>query len=115
MAIKTPIDFDWNLYYVPEEFHPPGTCVNYFQDIPELMEYIDDDIQDVYLASNQYEDTHVGREGQILDQAVMTIKNSHGDELDIKIYNRHLTRNEIRFELRGHLEGIKEIFKHKEP
>ena len=47
--------------------------------------------------------------------AIMTLKNSHGDELDIKIYDRNLTRNQIRFELRGHLERIKEIFQHTEP
>ena len=99
----------------PDVYNPPGSCVNDFKDIPDLIEYIEEQIQDVYLERNEFQDTHIGKDGQILDIATMTIRNSHNEEMDVKLFDRHLSRTQIRYELREHLECIKEIFEHTEP
>ena len=38
------IEFDFNWYYDPDEFIPPGNCVNSFDNIAELVQYIDDEM-----------------------------------------------------------------------
>ena len=115
MTITTPIETEYNLFYEPDVYNPPGSCVNDFKDIPDLIEYIEEQIQDVYLERNEFQDTHIGKDGQILDIATMTIRNSHNEEMDVKLFDRHLSRTQIRYELRQHLERIKEIFEHTEP
>ena len=111
----TPIETEYNLFYEPDIYNPPGSYVNDFKDIPDLIEYIEEQIQDVYLERNEFQDTHFGKDGQILDIATMTIRNAHNEEMDVKLFDRHLSRTQIRYELRQQLERIKEIFDHTEP
>ena len=90
MATTTPIETEYNLFYEPDVYNPPGSCVNDFKDIPDLIQYIEEQIEDVYLECNEFQDTHVAKDGQILDIATITIRNAHNEEMDVKLFDRHL-------------------------
>ena len=109
------IEFDFNWYYDPDEFIPPGNCVNRFENIAELVQYIDDEIGDAYHQRNEYENSYVGPQGQILDRVIMTMSNFHGESLNLTLYDRHCSENEIYFEVRHQLQRIKQVFDHTEP
>ena len=115
MATTTPIEAEYSLFYETDVYNPPGSCVNEFKDIPDLIEYIEEQIQDVYLERNEFQDTHIAKDGQILDIVIMTIRNGHSEEMDVKLFDRNISRTQIRYELRQHLERIKEIFDPTEP
>ena len=64
MTSTTPIETEYNLFYEPDIYNPPGSCVNDFKDIPDLIQYIDEQIQDVYLECNDFQELPIAKDGQ---------------------------------------------------
>ena len=94
---------------------PPGNCVNSFDNIAELCQYIDENIHDAYNELNEYENSFVGPQGQILETIIITISNFHGQSLNLTIYDRNSSEHEIHLEVRNQDQSINEVFDHTEP
>ena len=110
MASTTPIETEYNYYYEPDFYNPPGSCINEFKDVRELIEYIDIQTQDCYAEINDFEESHTGKDGQVLDMVNMSVRNVYEEEVNLKIYDQHMSRTEIKYEIRQQLEDITAIF-----
>ena len=83
----TPIETEFNYFYEPDIYNPPGSCINEFKDVGELIDYIDVQTQDCYAERNDFEDSHTGKDGQLLDMVNMSIRNVYNEEVNLKIFD----------------------------
>ena len=115
MASTTLIECKYNYYYQPDYYNPPGSCINEFKDLGDLIDYIDTQTEDCYAERNDFEESHTGTDGQVLDMVNMSVRNVYEEEVNLKIYDQHMTRVEIKYEIRQQLEEITAIFEQKSP
>ena len=111
----TPIESEFNYFYEPDIYNPPGSCINEFKDVGELIDYIDVQTQDCYAEIKVFEDSHTGKDGQLLDMVNMSIRNVYNEEVNLNIFDRHMSRTEIKYEIRQQLEEITAIFEQNKP
>ena len=64
---------------------------------------------------NDFQDSHTAKDGQVLDMVNMSIRNVYNEEVNLKIFDRHMSRTEIRYEIRQQLEEITAIFEQTKP
>ena len=115
MASTNPIETEYNYYYQPDFYNPPGSCINEFKDVREVIVYINIQTQDCYAEINDFEESHTGKGGQVLDIVNMSVRNVYEEEVNLKIYNRHMSSTEIKYEIRQQLEEITAIFEQDTP
>ena len=87
MESTTPIECEYFYYYQPDYYNPPGSCINDFKDLADLIDYIDTQTEDCYEERNDFEECHTGTDGQVLDVVNMTIKKVYDEEIVLKIYD----------------------------
>ena len=97
-------------YYQPYYNSQPGSCTNHFSSVNDVYEYIDQQISDFYNQREDFEGSHTGNQGQILETVNMNIINVSNEEICIKIYDWNLSEVEVRLESRDQLELITELF-----
>ena len=54
MASTTRIECEYNYYYQPDNYNPPGSCINEFKDLGDLIDYIDTQTEDCYAERNDF-------------------------------------------------------------
>ena len=84
MASTTPIECEYNYYYQPDYYNPPGSCINEFKDLGDLIDYIDTQTEDCYAERNDFEESHTGTDGQVLDIVNMSARNVSRKKLTSK-------------------------------
>ena len=50
-----------------------------------------------------------------MDMVNMSVRNVYEEEVNLKIYDQHMTRVEIKYKIRQQLEEITAIFEQKSP
>ena len=50
-----------------------------------------------------------------MDMVNMSIRNVYDEEVNLKIFDRHMSRTEIKYEIRQQLEEITAIFEQNSP
>ena len=97
-------------YYQPDFNSPAGSCVNNFSSVSALYEYIDQQISDCYSQWEDFEGSHTGTNGQVLEIVNMNIEDVADEGICIKIYDWNMSEVEVRVEARDHLELITDLF-----
>ena len=110
MESTTPLETTYFYYYLPEYNSSPASRSNEFKDLADLVDYIDIQIVDCYEEVNDFEECHMGKDGQVLELVKMCIKNVYDEGIVVKIYDQNMSRVEVTFEIREQLEEIAKIF-----